>query len=346
MVGGIIIPHYPHTSGNVIVAEASDTYTPQPPRLLDRLRASIRRLGYSRSTEKAYVSWVRRYVRFHRLRHPSKMGPDEIRAFVEHLAVDRNVSSSTINQALSALLFLYRRVLHADPGWIDGIELARRPVRLPVVLTPAEVRAVLARLHGTSLLMASIMYGSGLRLRECCTLRVKDVDFERHEIVVRQGKGRKDRVTPLAEATSGQLRRQIELRRSLHARDLAEGMGSVALPMALERKSPGAAKEWAWQWVFPASRRHADRETGELRRHHRHESTLQRDVRRAVLASGISKRATCHTLRHSFATHLLESGTDIRTIQELLGHRDLGTTMIYTHVLNRGALGVRSPMDR
>ncbi len=329
-----------------ILKETGRGYSARPPRLLERLRRTIRRLGYSPRTERAYVSWTRRYVRFHGLRHPAEMGREDIRRFIEHLATEGGVSSSTLNQALSALLFLYRRVLECDPGWIDGIELARRPVQLPVVLTPAEARRVLDQLSGTSRLMASLMYGSGLRLRECCTLRVKDIDFERREIVVRSGKGRKDRVTVLADATVEPLREHIAWRKALHLRDLAEGLGAVALPAAFARKSPDAARDFAWQWVFPASRHYADRETGELRRHHRHETALQRDVRKAALASGISKRATCHTFRHSFATHLLEAGTDIRTIQELLGHRDVSTTMKYTHVLNRGGLGVRSPMDR
>jgi integron integrase len=274
------------------------------------------------------------------------MGTDEVREFLSWLATEKQVSASTQNQALSALLFLYRDVLGGEIGWIDKIVPAKRSQHLPVVLTPSEVRAVLGHLKGTSWLMASLMFGTGLRLMECCRLRVKDVDFERGEIVVRDGKGRKDRVTMLPDSLKEPLRTHLVRVQEQHVRDLAEGTGAVALPGALERKYPAAAREWGWQWVFPAGRFYADRETGELRRHHRHESVLQRDVKDARRKAGISKPASCHTLRHSFATHLLESGTDIRTIQELLGHRDVTTTMIYTHVLNKGGLGVKSPLDR
>jgi integron integrase len=247
---------------------------------------------------------------------------------------------------LSALLFLHRDVLGGDIGWIDKIVPAKRSTRLPVVLTPSEVRAVLGDLKGTSWLMASLVYGTGLRLMECCRLRVKDMDFERREVVVRDGKGRKDRVTMLPDSLKEALRAHLVRVKVQHVRELAGGTGAVALPGALERKYPAAAREWGWQWVFPAARFYADRETGELKRHHRHESVLQRDVKEATRKAWITKPASCHTLRHSFATHLLESGTDIRTIQELLGHRDVTTTMIYTHVLNKGGLGVKSPLDR
>jgi integron integrase len=316
------------------------------PRLLDRVRHALRARHYSPRTEKSYVAWIRRFVLFHGKRHPSEMGVDQVRTFLSWLATERRVSASTQNQALSALLFLYRDVLGGDIGWIDNIAPAKRSKRLPVVLTQSEVKTLLGRLEGTSWLMASLMYGAGLRLMECCRLRVKDVDFERGEIVVRDGKGRKDRVTVLPAALRESLEAHMTWSKNQHQRDVAGGTGAVALPGALERKYPGAAREWGWQWVFPASRFYADRETGELRRHHRHESVLQRDVKAAARAAGIVKPASCHTLRHSFATHLLESGTDIRTIQELLGHRDVTTTMIYTHVLNKGGLGVKSPLDR
>ena len=321
-------------------------FAPATPRLLDRVRNTIRARHYSPKTEKTYVAWVRRYVMFHRKRHPSEMGEDEVRSFLSWLAVERRVSASTQNQALSALLFLYREVLGEPIGWIENIAPAKRSTHLPVVLTPTEVRSLLDKLNGTSWLMASVMYGAGLRLMECCRLRVKDMDFECGEITVRDGKGQKDRVTMLPGSLKEPLRVHITKVRERHERDLAAGTGTVALPGALERKYPSAAKEWGWQWVFPASRFYTDRETGELRRHHRHESVLQRDVKAAARRAGIAKPASCHTLRHSFATHLLESGTDIRTIQELLGHSDVTTTMIYTHVLNKGGLGVRSPLDR
>jgi len=280
------------------------------------------------------------------LTHPSDLGAEDVRRFLSWLAVERRVSASTQNQALSALLFLYRDVLGVGMEWIDGIAPAKRLRRLPVVLTRKEVQIVLGHLTGTSWIMASLLYGAGLRLMECCRLRVKDIDFVRKEITVRDGKGRKDRVTmlpvSLIEPLQAHRARVAELRR----RDNQRGFGCVELPGAYARKNPGAAREWAWQWVFPAARLSADRRTGEIRRHHRHESALSRDVKKAVRTAGIAKHATCHSLRHSFATHLLESGTDIRTIQELLGHRDLSTTMIYTHVLNRGGLGVTSPLDR
>ncbi len=315
------------------------------PRLLEAVREAIRARHYSPRTEKTYIGWVRRFVVFHGKRHPRKMGADEIRTFVSWLATERNVSASTQNQALSALLFLYRDVLGERVGWIEGIQLAKRPARLPVVLTREEAHALLACLDGTSWLMASLLYGSGLRVSECCGLRVKDVDFKRREIVIRDGKGGKDRGTVLPDSLAEELRGHLECVRRLHRRDLRAGMGRVELPGAYERKSHRAASEWAWQWIFPSRRHHADRRTGELRRHHRHPTALQRAVRQAVQQAGIAKRASCHTLRHSFATHLLESGMDIRTIQELLGHRNVSTTMIYTHVLNRGGLGVRSPLD-
>ncbi|MDO9695684.1 MAG: integron integrase [Candidatus Latescibacteria bacterium] len=316
------------------------------PKLLDRVRSAIQVRHYSRRTEKAYVCWVRRFVIFHGCRHPIDMGQKEIAAYLSHLAEARKVSASTQNQALSALLFLYREVLETDPGWVEDVVRAKRPVRVPVVLTAPEVAALLEHLHGAPWLVASLLYGSGLRLLEALRLRVKDLDFQTGEITVRDGKGQKDRRTMLPRSVAGPLRAHLRRVKVLHDRDLALGRGGVALPAALARKYPGAPCEWAWQWVFPATRFYRDAESGERRRHHLHESVIQRAVKAAVREAGLAKPASCHTLRHSFATHLLEDGYDIRTIQELLGHQDVSTTMIYTHVLNRGGRGVRSPLDR
>ncbi len=273
------------------------------------------------------------------------MGEAELTAFLSHLATDRKVSASTQNQALSALLFLYKEVLGKELPWLDGLVRAKRPHRIPVVLSQGEVMNLLQLMRGTTWLMASLLYGSGLRLMECARLRVKDLDLERREIRVRDGKGRKDRITLLPSKLVSPLNAQLAFAKKQHEADLLLGNGSVEIPFALSRKYPRAAWEWGWQWVFPATRPYRDRETGLHRRHHLHESVLQRAVKDAARRTGIAKPATCHTLRHSFATHLLESGYDIRTIQELLGHRDVSTTMIYTHVLNRGGLGVRSPLD-
>jgi len=314
-------------------------------RLLQRLRAAIRTRHYSRPTEKCYASWVRRFVFFHGRRHPMEMGESEIEAFLTYLANQCKVSASTQNQALSALLFLYQEVLQKELAWMDGITRAKRSQRIPVVLSQTEVRALLGQMHGVTGLMAGLLYGSGLRLLECAQMRVKDLDLERREIRVRDGKGRKDRVTLLPERLLIPLQEHLNRVKYLHQRDLEMGAGSVELPFALSRKYPGAAWEWGWQWVFPATRHYRDRESGLQRRYHLHESVLQRAVREAARRAEIAKPATCHTLRHSFATHLLEAGYDIRTIQELLGHRDVSTTMIYTHVLNRGGRGVRSPLD-
>jgi integron integrase len=319
---------------------------PPKPRLLDRVRAALRARHYSRRTEDTYVAWIRRYVLFHGKRHPADMGASEITGFLTALAVDGRVAASTQNQALSALLFLYRDVLSIDLPWLDGIVRARRPARLPVVLTREEVRAVLQWLDGAPRLMACLLYGAGLRVLECCRLRVQDVDFGASQIIVRGGKGDKDRVTMLPAVVRAALARHLEEVRAQHRNDLARGAGWVELPTALLRKYPNAGKEWAWQWVFPATRIYRDRLTGQLRRHHLHESVLQRALKTGVRQAGIPKRASPHTLRHSFATHLLEDGHDIRTVQELLGHRDVSTTMIYTHVLNRGPAAVRSPADR
>lgn len=273
------------------------------------------------------------------------MGAPELTAFLSSLAVKGRVAASTQNQALSALLFLYREVLEVDVPWLDDVVRAKRPQRLPIVLTRDEVRAVLRPLRGVPRLMASLLYGSGLRLLECCRLRVQDIDFASNQIIVRGAKGDKDRVTVLPAAIKPELARHLEQIHEQHRQDLHNGAGWVELPTALSRKYPNAGREWAWQWVFPATRFYRDTSTGQLRRHHLHESVLQRVVKDAVRRTGIAKRATPHTLRHSFATHLLEDGRDIRTVQELLGHRDVTTTQIYTHVLNRGPSGVRSPID-
>ncbi len=315
-------------------------------RLVDRVRAAMRLRHLSPRTEEAYLQWMRRYFDFHGRQPPATLGAEEVTMFLSDLATRRGVSASTQNQALAALLFLYGEVLGQKLPWLDEIARAIRPARLPTVLSREEVRAVLDRMDGVPRLMAALLYGSGLRLMECCRLRVKDVDVARRQIVVREGKGDKDRVTLLPESVTPDLAFHIEGVRGQHLADRASGAGLVALPAAIARKLPAAAREWPWQWVFPATRIHVDRETGERRRHHLHETVLQGAVRRAVLASAIPKRATCHTFRHSFATHLLEDGYDIRTVQELLGHKDVSTTMIYTHVLNRGPSGVRSPLDR
>jgi integron integrase len=311
------------------------------------VRAALRIRHYSRRTEEAYVAWIRRYIFFHGKHHPAEMGAPELTRFVSALAVEGKVAASTQNQALSALLFLYREVLDLKVPWLGDVVRAKRPQRLPVVLTREEVRAVLHPLRGMPRLMAHLLYGAGLRLLECCRLRVQDVDFGRNQIAaVRTGKGDKDRVTMLPEVVKADLARHLEAVREQHARDLQAGAGWVELPTALARKYPNAGREWVWQWVFPATRPYVDRETRQRRRHHLHESVLQRMVKSAVRRAGLAKRATPHTLRHSFATHLLEDGYDIRTVQELLGHRDVTTTQIYTHVLNRGPAGVRSPADR
>jgi integron integrase len=316
------------------------------PRLLQRVRQTMRLRRMSLRSERVYLPWIRRYVRYHGLRHPRDLGEAEVAAFLTHLAVDRGVAAATQRQALSALLFLYRAVLGVEVGWVEGVNWARPRARLPVVLTPSEVQLVLGQLSGVPRLVALLLYGSGMRLLECLTLRVKDIDLERGEIRIRRGKGGKDRVTVLPDSVRGALRRHLAEVRVLHGRDLAAGAGRVALPDALVRKYPGAAAGWAWQWVFPATRQYRDRESGERRRHHLDPSVVQRAMTAAVRQAGIAKRASCHTLRHSFATHLLEGGYDIRTVQELLGHSDVRTTMIYTHVLNRGGRGVRSPADQ
>jgi len=312
---------------------------------MDRLRDALRSRHYSRRTEQAYCLWVRRYIYFHHKRHPKDLGEREINEFLTDLAVNKRVSASTQTQALSALLFLYRNVVGYDVGDLGGVIRARKPKRVPVVMTREEVRAVLAQMDGDTALMASLMYGTGMRLMECLRLRVLDIDFGSYEITVRDGKGSKDRVTVLPESLVPGLKRQLRRAKTVHARDLADGWGRVLLPDALDRKYPCAPEEWRWQWVFPQQRRWRNTVTGEEGRHHLHETVLQRAVREAANRAGIVKHVGCHTFRHSFATHLLETGYDIRTIQELLGHRDVSTTMIYTHVLNKGGLGVKSPFD-
>jgi integron integrase len=316
------------------------------PRLLDQMRDALRSRHYSRRTEQAYLLWARRYAVFHEGRHPAEMGEREINAFLTDLAVRQHVSASTQNQALAGLLFLYRNVVGYDVGDLGGVVRARKSKRIPVVMTRDEVRAVLEQMEGDTKLMASLMYGAGLRLSECLHLRVLDLDLAKCEIAVRDGKGAKDRVTMPPESLVPALRAQLRRAHAVHMRDLEDGWGRVVLPDALDRKYPRAASEWRWQWVFPQERRWRNQETGFQGRHHLHETILQRAVKEAVRRAGVTKHVGCHTFRHSFATHLLESGYDIRTIQELLGHKDLSTTMIYTHVLNKGGLGVRSPFDR
>lgn len=316
-----------------------------PKKLLSALRSAIRARHYSRRTEQAYVNWTRRYVRYQRMRHPQDMGEAEVTEFLSHLAVAEGVSASTQNQAASALIFLYRVVLGRPVHSRALIVRAKQIRRIPVVLAPGEIRSVLRHLDGQHLLIVSLLYGSGLRLMECLRLRVKDVDMERLEIGVRDAKGGRGRITVLPESVRVRLSRHLECRAVAHDRDIKQGNGYVMLPGALSRKYPNADREWPWQWIFAASREFRDPASGRLYRHHLHGSTVQRAVRSAVQRSGIAKRASCHTFRHSFATHLLEQGYDIRTVQELLGHKDVRTTMIYTHVLNRGAHGVRSPAD-
>jgi integron integrase len=318
----------------------------EPPRLLDRVRDKIRLKHYSIRTEQSYVQWVRRFILHHNKRHPAEMGAAEVEAFLTHLAVAGNVAASTQNQARSALLFLYKEVLGVELPWLDGVEQAKKPRRLPVVLTQDEARDLLARLRGVHWLVAVLLYGAGLRLMEALRLRVQDIDFKRREILVREGKGFKDRVTMLPELAVQPLRMHLDEVRSLHERDLAEGFGEVYLPYALERKYPHAGRAWGWQYAFPSGNRSVDPRSGKTRRHHIDEQTIQRAVKQAARAAGSVRPATPHTLRHSFATHLLQNGQDIRTVQELLGHEDVATTMIYTHVLNKGGRGVTSPLDR
>lgn len=316
-----------------------------PPKLLDQVRATLRRKHYSYRTETTYVGWIKRFIQYHGMQHPRTLGEAEIVAFLSYLAVEEQVAASTQNQALSAILFLYRDVLEQDLHLTLSAVRAKRPKRVPTVLTEAEVQAVLAHLAGQHGLMAQLLYGSGLRLMECLRLRVKDVDFAQHQIVVRDGKGMQDRVTLLPQRVVEPLTAHLADVRLLHQRDLARGYGAVYLPFALERKYPNAPHDWPWQYVFPADTFARDPRSGVIRRHHVPERSLQHAVRIAAQQSGVPKRISCHTFRHSFATHLLQHGYDIRTVQELLGHKDVKTTMVYTHVLNRGGFAVRSPLD-
>jgi len=318
---------------------------PPPPKLLDQLRAACRVRHYSIRTEEAYAGWVVRYIKFHGLRHPREMAAPEVAAFLTHLAVERRVAASTQNQALNALVFLYRNVLDTDPGLLAGVVRAVRPVRLPVVLSRDEVRKVLAELEGTPRLVALLQYGAGLRVLDALRLRVKDVDWDLGQLVVREGKGDKDRRTVLPQVVRDPLREHLDRVRTLHEKDLAAGFGSVYLPTALDRKMPGAATDWRWQYVFPSVRRSVDPRSGAVRRHHADSSAVNRVVVAAAGRAGLTKRVTTHAFRHSFATHLLEDGYDIRTVQELLGHESVETTMIYLHVLNKGGRGVKSPAD-
>jgi integron integrase len=313
--------------------------------IIDRTRARIRVKHYSIRTEESYLQWIRRYIGFHRNRDLALLGAGELESFLTHLAVEGKVTASTQNQALNAILFVYREVLQLQLPWLEDAVRASKPRRLPVVLTRQETAALLSRLDGLTWLLASLLYGSGLRLMECVRLRVKDIDLERREIIVRDGKGSKDRVTVLPGALVEPLKRQLARSRQLHDQAQRDGYAGVYLPYALERKYPNASTEWGWQYVFPAPQYSVDPRSGSKRRHHVNEQVLQRAVKQAVRDAGIAKPASCHTLRHSFATHLLENGYDLRTIQELLGHSDVRTTQIYTHVLNRGGRGVLSPLD-
>jgi len=314
-------------------------------KLLDQMRDVLRLKHLSLRTEEAYVSWVKRFILFHHKRHPADMGAPEIRAFLTHLAVHGKVAASTQNGALNALLFLYRHVLKQPFPALGEIERAKGPHRVPIVFTPGEVKAVLAQLSGTNYLMASLLYGAGLRLMECVRLRVHNLDFAYHQITVHDGKGARDRVTMLPRALAELLQRHLTTVKWLHEEELRAGYGDVYLPYAFARKEPHAGTSWLWQYVFPAAKRSVDPRSGIERRHHVSEAVLQRAVKHAIRQAGIQKRGSCHTFRHSFATHLLENGYDIRTVQELLGHKDVSTTMIYTHVLQRGGKGVRSPLD-
>jgi len=318
---------------------------PKPKKLLDRVRDAIRVKHYAYRTEKTYVDWIERFIRFHKLRHPAEMNTPEIEAFLTHLAVERNVSPSTQNQALSALLFLYRHVLNIElTGRIDAVR-AKKEKHLPTVLTKEEVHLVINRMSGLHQLMAQLLYGSGMRLMECLRLRVKDIEFTHHQIIVRDTKGNEDRVTMLPQRVVAPLKAHLAAVKKMHELALANGYGTVEMPYALGRKYPNAESEWIWQYVFPSKKPSIDPRSGILRRHHADESVLQKAVRRAALETSINKHVTPHLFRHSFATHLLEAGYDIRTVQELLGHKDVKTTQIYTHVMNKGPLGVRSPLD-
>ncbi len=317
----------------------------EKPKLLNQMRNRLRVLHYSIHTERSYLDWVKRFIQFHDMRHPGTMGSDEIESFLNNLAVEKQVAASTQNQALSAVLFLFKEVLKQDPGWAGESKRAKRPKKLPVVFSQQEVEAILFHLDGVYWLMAHLLYGAGLRLMECVRLRVKDLDFDRNQINVRDGKGGKDRRSMFPQVLKKPLKNHLESVKQLHDKALAAGHGTVYLPDALEKKYASAASDWAWQYVFPATKLSKDPRSGVIRRHHLNHQRLQRKVKTAIRSAGIPKNGTCHSLRHSFATHLLESGYDIRTIQDLLGHKDVKTTMVYTHILNKGGKGVISPSD-
>jgi len=320
--------------------------TKSPRKFLDQVSDLLRLKHYSIRTEASYISWIKRYILYHNKRHPKDMGKKEVEAFLTHLAVDLNVASSTQNQAFNALLFLYREFLKIDLGDKINAVRAKKPRRLPTVMTEAETSRVIGAMTGVHKLMAMLLYGSGLRTMECIRLRVKDIGFEENQLFVRDGKGEKDRITVLPQNVKGLLNEHLERVKMVHQADLAKGYGSVYLPYALERKYPNASREWGWQYVFPAKSLSKDPRSEAVRRHHMHESTLHKAVKNAVRLAGVNKQVSCHTFRHSFATHLLEDGYDIRTVQELLGHEDVSTTMIYTHVLNKGGMAVRSPLEK
>lgn len=315
-------------------------------KLVDQIRKAIRVKHYSYRTEQTYIYWIKKFILFNNKRHPNEMGEKEINRFLTYLAVNRKVAASTQNQALCAILFLYRHVLKKQIGWIDKLERAKNPKTIPVVLSGKEVESVLLQFQGVVWIVVSLLYGSGLRLMEALRLRVKDIDFDYNQITLRDAKGHKDRLSLLPMAVKEPLKKHLQRVKFLHQKDLDEGFGLVYLPYALQRKYPNANSEWIWQYVFPASTRYYDPDDKIHRRHHLHESVVQRAMKSAVHKAGIQKKASCHTLRHSFATHLLENGYDIRTVQELLGHSDVRTTMIYTHVLNKGRMGVQSPLDK
>ena len=316
-----------------------------PPKLLDQVRNLIRLKHYSIRTEETYVGWIKRYIYFHNRRNPKDMGEKEIRQFLTDLAVNQKVAAATQNQAFNALLFLYRDVLKQEFEDLGDVVRAKKSRKLPVVFSKSEIRKIINQLEGRNWLMGQLMYGAGLRVMECVRLRIKDVDFGYRQIVVRDGKGGKDRITMLPDLVTDNLKRHLEKAKDIHEIDLKAGFGTVYMPYALERKYKHADRSWPWQWVFPASKRSIDPRSGVERRHHIHESVIQKAIKKAIRGSGITKTGNCHALRHSFATHLLEAGYDIRTIQELLGHKDVSTTMIYTHVLNRGGRSVQSPGD-
>ncbi|MBN4054506.1 integron integrase [Nitrospira defluvii] len=330
----------------MVILNTAKRVATQKPKLLDQLRDVIRLRHYSIRTETAYTQWVKRFIFFHNKRHPKEMGRLEVEAFLTDLAVNKKVAAATQNQALNAIVFFYREVMHREVGLLEDVVRAKRPERIPVVFSRKEAEKVLDQLDEVNRLMAGLLYGAGLRLMECIRLRVKDVDFSSNQITVRDGKGHKDRVTMLPNTTIAPLQSQFKKAKALHDLDLQEGFGALYLPYALDRKYPNANKSWGWQYCFPAKKRSIDPRSAMVRRHHISETVLQRGVKMAIRDAGIYKPASCHTFRHSFATHLLEDGYDIRTIQELLGHKDVQTTMIYTHVVKQGGLGVRSPLDR